>query len=202
MKPNKLITMACALLLIFMLGLKANAAELSGDLTMESAGGVIEGKVHIKGNMVRHEAKHPKLGDIVTIIDASNRKAQIMMPAMKYYYDTVIPAELVGGRTLAWQGVKSLPKGAKRVGVEKVAGLQCDVYAYQDPMAGNGKAWLSKKLDFPLKIQGKAPQGKYLLELKNIKAAPQPSSLFKPPADYRRMQVDPKALELLLKIKL
>ena len=202
MKPYKLSCLALALLLALVLSAPAWAAEFSGILVMEGAGGVLKGKAYVKGNMVRHEAKHPKLGEIVTIINAVNRSAQIMVPTMRFYYDTVIPAELVAGRNLVWEGAKSLPKGSKKTGEEKISGLVCQVFSYQDPDAGTGQAWISKKLDFPLKLKGRAPQGSYLVEFSQVQTATQPASLFRPPSDYRRMQVDPKALQLLLNLKM
>ncbi len=202
MKPLRLLSVALTLFIVLCFSLAACAAEFSGFLVMEGAGGVLKGKAYVKGDMVRHEATHPKLGRIVTIINARTLAAQIMVPKMRYYYDTVIPADLVAGRTLVWQGSKSLPKGSKKLGVQTVSGFVCDVYSFYDRDAGQGTAWISKKLDFPLKAQGQAPQGRYAVLFHQVKAGPQPASLFKPPGDFRRMQVDPRALQILLNLKL
>jgi hypothetical protein len=112
------------------------------------------------------------------------------------YSEMQIPKGSFAQGNFTWEGEKSLPPGAKKVGREKLSGHMCNVYTYHDPKQGvKGKAWIASKLDFPIQAQGSSSQGEFFFRLKNIQPGGVSGSLMRPPANYRAMQIPPGMLQ-------
>ncbi len=160
----------------------AVAAEFSADVIKKMGDEVQKGKIFVKGNKMRMEFEEG-----ITIMDLATGKTITLQPEEKLYM------ELPGGGPMATaaQSDEELSKIAtkKHVGTEKISGYKCDKYliTYRDKEMGKMTQWHSKKLNYPIKVFYRGPQGDMVVEYKNIKEGGVKDSLFKVPPGYQKM---------------
>lgn len=160
----------------------AIAAEFSADVIQKMGEEVQKGKIFVKGNKIRMEFE-----DGISIMDLATGKTITLQPEEKMYME--LPG--AGPMASAAESDKELSKIAtkKHVGTEKISGYKCDKYliTYRDKEMGKMTQWHSKKLNYPIKVFYRGPQGDMVVEYKNIKEGGVRDSLFKIPPGYQKM---------------
>ena len=164
----------------------ALAAEFSADLIQKTAGMTTKGKVYIKGNKMCTEMDTPA-GTSINLMDMDTGLTQMLQPAQKMYFEMQAPKAGV----VQTDEVLAEIADKKSVGVEKVNGYKCDKYEiiYHDRSLGKMTQWFSKELNYPIKIIYDGPQGKMVIEYKNINHGKVDSSLFEIPPGYQKMKI-------------
>lgn len=79
----------------------------------------------------------------------------------------------------------------KYLGKEKVNGYMCSKYRYilHDKSSGTAIYWISKKLNFPVKMEMDGQSGHMVMEYRNISEKTVPASLFNIPDGYQKMSM-------------
>jgi outer membrane lipoprotein-sorting protein len=79
----------------------------------------------------------------------------------------------------------------KYLGKEKVNGYMCSKYRYTLHGKSSGTAiyWISKKLNFPIKMKVDETSGGITMEFRNIQEKTVPASLFNIPDGYQKMSM-------------
>ncbi len=166
----------------------ALAAEFSADLIIDNPEGKFAGKIYIKGDKIRKEflKEDEKL---VMILRLDKGVTWTLMPEDKMFME--IPG--IGKEATDPEIEKKIKDMAekKSLGKEKVSGYVCEKYQYiyHDKSLGILTQWLSKRLNYPIKTEYKAPAYYMLTEYKSIKEERIPDSLFEIPSGYQKMQI-------------
>lgn len=168
--------------------LSVQATEFSADMVSKIPEKTSTGKVYVKGNKIRYEFLE---GDekAVTIMRLDKGVMWILMPEEKMYME--MPGAGKGMIDPAMEKkIEHLAK-KKHLGKEKMSGYVCEKYqyVYHDKAMETMTQWFSKKLNYPIKIEHKAPAYHMLTEYKNIKEGGVSDSLFEVPTDYQKMQM-------------
>jgi len=133
-----------------------------------------EGKVYMKGRLMRME--YPQA---ITIARPDKGVVWILMTAQNMYMEQAYQPP---------PGMKEwspeMEKKAKKVGAESVSGLTCTKYEMRGD-EGTVYYWVSKKIDFPVKIQ----DANYSIILKNIKIGKVSGDLFEIPSGYQKFSM-------------
>jgi len=164
------------------------AAEFTADLIQKQQGMEMKGKIYVKGEKMRMDmTKDGEKTSTITRIDKKiiwiikhNDKMYMEMPSM------------VG--TLQVSKIdEDLKKIAdkKKVGTEKVNGYKCDKYliTYKDKSMGKMTQWISKKLNYPIKMVYHSSYGDMYTEYKNIKEGKVKDSVFEIPKGYEKISM-------------
>ena len=82
--------------------------------------------------------------------------------------------------------------GATKIGSEKIAAYDCDIYKFTEPtIKKDAKAWIWKEKGFPVKIEVNATEGLTVVELTNIQFTVNPDdATFKLPADAKIIDLE------------
>lgn len=121
---------------------------------------------------------------IVALIDFKRQRMEMVISAKQMVLDAALDPRLVPGFVI--------PDGASAVrgGTDTVAGQGCAVWKLTGPQGG-GTACVTTD-GVVLRAEGSAAhEGAGQLEAVSVTYAPQPASLFTPPAGFRRMDVKP-----------
>ena len=167
-------------------------------LKMSDSGESVKMRYLIKPKQMRMEIEAG--GRIsVMIQDYGNKKFYNLMPEMKQYME--IPMMDDGGRG----GDAKEPMPVKTGKTEKILGYDCEQYMVKDPQ-GTTEVWLTK--DFypveglsqrmngssftPFRMITYDPSGKEMSrqEVTKIEKKKLADSLFKPPADYKKLEIE------------
>lgn len=166
----------------------ALAAEFSADLVIDNPEGKFTGKVYVKGDKIRQEFLKED-GKQVMILRLDKGVTWTLMPEDKMYME--IPG--IGKEATDPEIEEKIKDMAekKSLGKEKVKGYVCEKYQYiyHDKSLGILTQWLSKRLNYPIKTEYKAPAYYMLTEYKNIKEKRIPDSLFEIPSGFQKMQL-------------
>lgn len=166
----------------------ASRVEFSAKMIQEAKGNTNEGKIYVKGNKLRLE-NSAAMGSTVTIIEMDTAKMFVLHPEEKMYvelkatgFDAIIPQSSKASSELA---------DKKFLGTEEVNGYECEkyLYTYKDKSLGAITQWVSKKLNFPIKVRFPIPEGMMIIEYRDIKEERLDDSLFQIPTDYRKMEI-------------
>lgn len=188
-------TGACRILRVFAclisLGVfcgQAAAAEFSADLVQTRGGETSQGKFYLKGDKHRTEVTEAGQPSIM-IMDVSNKKSYMLNPKDKTYLD--LSAMGMGAGQTQTQSEEELKKLGewKNAGTETVNGYECEkkVFVYKDKSMGEMTHWISKKLNYPIKMFYQARGTTMVTEYKNIKEGGVDDTLFQVPPGYRKM---------------
>lgn len=164
------------------------AAEFTADLLLKQGGETISGKAYIKGDKIRQE--YLQRGEKQVMIFRFDKGfIWILVPAQKIYMEMSSRSGAANDPSLG-QKIKDMAV-AKYLGKEEVSGYMCEKYhyVYHDTSLGTVTQWFSKKLNYPLKSEHKAPRSYMLTEYKNIKEGKLVSALFEVPGDYAKMSM-------------
>jgi hypothetical protein len=133
-----------------------------------------KGKIYMKGRLMRME--YPQA---VTIARPDKGVVWILMQGQNMYMEQ--PYQPPPGME-RWS--PEIETKATKVGVESVSGLRCTKYEMRG-YEGRVHYWVSKKIDFPVKIQDS--NGSMLLE--NIKIGKVSGDLFEIPSGYQKFSM-------------
>lgn len=179
-----------ASVLILVFAFAAGAAEFQADMTIQSEkGGDINGKVFVRGSSMRQELETP-MGTQVVIVDGDAEIMYVLLPAQKMYVQRentqVILNESEDPETrLAAQGKVT------KIGTEKIQDYECDKYhvVNNDKNMGESTLWISRKLNYPLKVYVDNPQDKATIIYSNIVEKSLQDDLFTLPSGYSKMEM-------------
>ena len=166
----------------------AIAAEFQADFIQKYQGMEIKGKFYIKGNKTRTDMD--MMGQKTSMITRMDKNVtwNVQHGAMMYL-EMPIPPE----NAQALQPDEELKKIAvkKKIGSETINGYKCDKYEiiYHDKSMGKMTQWISRKLNFPIKIIYNGPQGVMSTEYNNIQSSNVKESLFEVPQGFQKMSM-------------
>lgn len=164
------------------------AAEFTADLIQKRQGIEMKGKIYVKGEKMRMDMTME--GEKTSTITRIDKKiVWIIKHEDKMYME--MPSMV--GTLQAGKVDEDLKKIAdkKKVGTEKVNGYKCDKYLiiYKDKSMGKMTQWISKKLNYPIKMVYHSSYGDMYTEYKNIKEGKVKDSVFEIPKGYEKMSM-------------
>jgi hypothetical protein len=189
-KIVRLKPMITLVVLVILLACAATASrvEFSADIFQELGGNTSEGKVYVKGDKMRFENTEA-MGGTITIIEMNKANMFVIHPEEKMY----VELEATGFDPIIPQSAKASSEisDKKHLGTEEVNGYECDkyLYTYKDKSLGVITQWVSRKLNFPIKVSFPAPEGVMNLEYRNIREEGVEDWLFQIPTGYRKMEI-------------
>lgn len=153
------------------------------------ATGTVQGKPQDKelrlaitagGQLMRIEGlDQPGAAGGYLIIDRRTNRMLMVVPKEKHYLE--LPASDVFARGF----LLSATMGFTRRGSETVAGLPCTVWEIS-ARSGGGTACIT---DDGVLLRGRGQRGAQAIEATRVTYAPQPATLFRPPADFARLDL-------------
>jgi outer membrane lipoprotein-sorting protein len=165
--------------IFLLLGAGIASADYTADYVTASEGKkIIEGKVFIKGNLIRQEILNKEEGKVIMIFRPDKNKVWMVNPTEKKYM--VFPIDEKKGQLEKWNEKRE--KKAKYLGKEKVSGLKCKKYVVTDK-GRKSYFWISPKFPFPVKFENEAVSTQY----NNIKTKRLSKSVFEAPSGYQKM---------------
>lgn len=177
-----------AFLWIFGLTFSIWATEFSADMLQTFKGKTENGKIYVKGKMIRMDMTK-KGEERIIILDMNKKISYVLMPKDKIYIETTVGGEM--SAATANIDVQETQGTWKELGTETINGYLCDkrLFIYKDKSKGELTQWMAKKLTYPIKSYYKSKEGEMTTEYKNIKEGGVPDSLFKIPAGYTKMNM-------------
>jgi outer membrane lipoprotein-sorting protein len=177
---------AFILALMFLRVAAAGAAEFSATMIAKSGGQETQGKIFVKGNMVRNEMNAGGETQI-SIIRPDKKIMWLIMPAEKSYME--MPLNPQASRQMMIKQPEQ-QVDMKLLGKETVNGYETE--KYETSVKHRGQAvkeyiWLSKKLGMPIKVA--AVDGSHSMEYRDIKEGGVSEALFQPPQGYQKLQM-------------
>jgi len=178
------------LLLVTLFAFAAGAAEFQADMTIQSEqGGDINGKVFVRGSSMRQELETP-MGEQVVIVDGDAEIMYVLLPAQKMYVQrdntqVVLDDSEDPEKRLAAQGKVT------KMGTEKIQNYDCDKYhvVNNDKNMGESTLWISRELNYPLKVYVDNPKDKATIIYSNIVEKKLEDHLFVLPSDYSKLEM-------------
>ncbi len=175
---------------IFLVASLSNSAEFSADMTIQSAtGGDLTGRVFVKGNDLRQELDTP-VETQTTIIDQTRKVMYVLLPDQKMYM------EMPNNQVTLDEGERMEEKFADQgevtnLGTETVEGYPCDIFriVYKDKGLGELTVWVSRDLNYPVKIYMNNPQDKATILYTNFSEEKLEDSLFLIPGGYQKFSI-------------
>lgn len=170
-------------LMLAALATVCQAWEFSADAIVTADGRTIKSKIYMKDTKFR--AEMPEMGGY-TIVNGDAKTACMVMPQQKMYMEmkadqinTQMPKEKMPGEI-----------SRKKVGTESIDGRSCDkteVTCKNGDQTTVSLLWIAKDLTFPVKMAD--PNGKWIVEYKNIKTGNISDDLFKIPSGFTKMDM-------------
>jgi outer membrane lipoprotein-sorting protein len=188
-RNHRKLFIACLLVVsaCLMLSNAGFAAEFSADTVTKASGQTMTGKVFVKGDNFRQEMDAMGRKQI-TIMRKDLGLTWVLMPDAHMYMEM----KTSGGDLVPQRSPEEIAKTAdkKYIGEERINGYACKKYRYT---FNNGQStmfhWISTKLQFPIKVEMKGPDGHMLTEYRNIKETKVSKSLFELPPGYQKMSI-------------
>jgi hypothetical protein len=178
---RKALLKAVVIVSIFLLSGTGIAADYTADHIMTSGGKKLaEGKVFIKGDMIRQETVTGEGRGNIMILRPDRNEVWMVNPAEKNYM--VLPFQKGDEKFRKWTDREQ--KKAKYLGKEKVSGLKCKKYEVTEK-GRKTYFWTSEKFPFPVKVENKDMYMQY----KNIKEKRLSKSVFEIPSGYRKTSI-------------
>ncbi len=176
-KPRSLLLSLVILVTLTTFGFSL-AAEFSADFSVKTTGeDDVKGKIFVKGNKIRQEVTEE--GDTqIMIIRPDKNVTWMITPEEKMYME--IPYESDSQSVEPWTPEKE--KSAKYLGEETVNGHAAKKYEIVEE-GEKVTYWVSKKLNFPVKIE----DSESVMEYRNIKEVSVADSQFEVPSGYTKM---------------
>ncbi|MGD9277030.1 MAG: DUF4412 domain-containing protein [Desulfobacterales bacterium] len=175
-------------LIVPALSVSSHAADFSADMIHQSPMGNIKGKMFFKRGNFRQEMMMGGQKQI-TIFRKEKGVVWVLMPAQMMYMEM----QSGGRQDMAPVDPDEIDKlgDKKYLGKEKVNGYMCSKYRYTLHGKSSGTAiyWISKKLNFPIKMKVDETSGGITMEFRNIQEKTVPASLFNIPDGYQKMSM-------------
>ena len=182
---------ACAFLLLLLLSCYAFAAEFSADMAISSktAGAGMTGKVFVKGKAMRQEMNTP-VGVQTVIIPAEGSVMYVLMPGQKMYMEMPNSQVVLDEQENIETKLSKEGKLTKKE-TETVEGYICDVYfmKYNNPEIGESTLWISRDLNYPIKIHTVNPTDTATITYTNISRKSLSGSLFTLPPGFKKFSM-------------
>jgi outer membrane lipoprotein-sorting protein len=185
----------CCLLLFLSLPLLAQKPpQFSADVKMTGTGAqpLSTGKVFFGGEKVRIEM-NAQGHQAIMISDSAGKAAYMLMPEQHMYMDL---SNLAGHQNRPdWRAYDAAnpclgmaDTTCRKAGTEVVDGRSCDKWQFTEKgkTASDRTVWIDQKSGIPVKT---AMSNGNILELTNIKEAPQSASLFEIPEGYQKFDM-------------
>ena len=131
------------------------------------------------GNLMRVEGMGGPGGGAYVVVDWTTRRMVMVMPQDRRYMEMPANDAFTHGFIL-----NDSMTFARR-GSETVAGLKCTLWEVTSK-EGAGTACMT---DDGVLLRGRGNDGKGGIEATSVKYGPQPAALFKPPADYSKLEM-------------
>jgi len=177
----------------------ASAQEFSAEVAVLAAPSTDTASrtIHVNGNKVRAETNGP--GGTVMVVDVATNTAVLLLPQEKIFVDmrrlghmnqAFMPVD-VDDPCRTWQA-RGTADGddthwtCRRIGNETVGGRETIKYAASSSKGDDGFVWIDPKLKFMVRSANAAGQG---MELRDVREAPQPPSLFEIPTGYKQQEM-------------
>jgi len=178
--------------LVFLLILSApclNAAQFTADMLQAREAHTSKFKLYVKDEQYRMEMQQDG-SEFIVLVNRETGITRVLMPEEKKY----IQMKNTSARSQMNNPFESFRHSSKKyeskeVGREEIKGFDCSKV-----LVGSGEqdlftAWISKELEFPLKIISHLQQGMFV-ELENIRQDPVDEGLFDIPKDYSKMEIE------------
>jgi len=183
-----------SVVLVFVLGTLASAAEFKADIVQKVGGDTIYQKLFVKNDMERNEISAPT-GKQLIIVRFDKRVVWVLNQTNKTYAETPISPKVRMGSL--WPQLAKFNKSVKKVGTETVKGYVCDKYRLNGAIktldgkssSANGMSWVSQKLNRDMKADMSTNAVKVIVEVQSVKEGKQPDSLFEIPKGYKKASV-------------
>ncbi len=177
-----------AMICLLIFAWTAAATEFQADFIQKRQGMEVKGTFFVKGKKTRMD--FDMMGQKTSIITRIDKKViwNVQHDAGMYIEMPIVdedPATQFSDEELENIAVK------KKIGSEKVNGYMCNKYEiiYHDKQKGKITTWVSKKLNFPIKMIYNSPHGKMYTEYKNIKIGKVKDSFFDVPQGLQKMSM-------------
>ena len=131
------------------------------------------------GNLMRIESMDASHGGTFVLVDRATKRMTMVMPQDRRYMEMPANDAMARGFVLN-EGMRFAKKGAAMV-----VGLKCTLWDITST-DGAGSACIT---DDGVMLRGQGRDGQGAIEATAVKYGPQPLSLFKPPADYARLEM-------------
>lgn len=184
-----------SLLSVLAVGSIASAAEYSADMVMKMGTMTLKHHIAVKGDMMRQETNVPGgKGQQIVIVRPDKKTVWMLDVNAKKYME--MPMNDRVGASKKWADMAKGGKFVKAAGTQTINGYLCDKYkihqSEKDKKSGktismDGTIWVSRKLNYEMKMDQSTPKGSMSMEMQNIKEKSQPSSLFDLPKGYTKM---------------
>lgn len=177
-----------SLISAFILAGVVSAAEFQADMLMDGLGQKVTGKVYVKGELMRQEMNTP-MGNSISISDGENSIMYVIMPDQKMYMEMPLEQQLILKESISIEEALKDEAELKKLGSENIEGYKCEKYEirYKDPDMGVSTAWISQKLNYPLKVISKTSEGTLTMLYTNIREGSVDQSLFRVPSGYKKL---------------
>jgi hypothetical protein len=177
------------------------ATPFSADMQIDYLAGAEpqhwHGKLQVDGGHMRFDLQNPPHQGPTVLTNFATQTDDVLLPPMKTYVEHPVSDAHARGPALAMRDLRpynpdnpcknQFNMSCRRIGVEPVSGRACDHWE----LSGKDQVvnlWLDQKLHFPLKSVTEDAT----VALSNINVGEQPASLFQIPADYKKMNMNPK----------
>lgn len=190
MTCRKSIRLFLIVALISLTAAAAHSAEFSADMDIQSAsGGDLTGKVFVKGNNLRQELDTP-VGVQTTIMNQGKGVMYVLLPGQKMYME-IQNSQVTLDEGESFEGKFSEEGEVTNLGTESIEGYTCDKWkiVYKDQNLGESTVWISRELNYPIRIHLKNPQDTATIQYSNISEADLQDSLFVLPEGYQKFSM-------------
>lgn len=186
-KESRFIYFFLGFLLIPWFGISV-AAEFTADMTETTDDEVRTYKMYVKNDLYRMELDEEG-SEVIVLVDQATGLTRVLMPAEMMYME-MASDDMQSLMNDPFQAAKYTEKiGEKvKIGAERIAGYDCDVYAIRSGNDELMRMWISKKLDFALKI-AITGENTRSMKLSNIDVSDLDDELFVMPAGYTKTSI-------------
>jgi outer membrane lipoprotein-sorting protein len=189
MQNKRLLRRSVVLLITMVCSVPLFAGEFSADMVVQTGGEKGEtttSKIYVKGTKYRMEQKEDDQ-DIIIIVDMEAMVTRVLMPSEKMYME-IASDDIQSLANDPFQSAKKTESlgETKLLGTETISGYKCNKYLITREGTEVMTQWLSKKLDFALKVVQHEGE-KMTMVLENISEDKLSDALFEVPEDYTPM---------------
>ncbi|KPJ72094.1 hypothetical protein AMJ52_07455 [candidate division TA06 bacterium DG_78] len=178
-----------AVFIILVCSIPLFAGEFSADMVVQAGGQKGEtttSKIFAKGTKYRMEQEEDGQ-EIIILVDMDEMVTRVLMPSEKMYME-IASDDIQSLANDPFQSAKKTESlgESKFIGTETISGYKCDKYVITREGTEVITQWVSKKLDFALKIVTHEGE-KMTMVLENISEDKLDDALFEVPEGYTPM---------------
>jgi hypothetical protein len=184
MQKKRLLRWSVVLLITMVCSIPLFAGEFSADMVVK--GETTTSKIYVKGTKYRMEQEEDGQ-DIIIIVDMDAMVTRVLMPSEKMYME-IASDDIQSLANDPFQSAKKTESMGEStlLGTETISGYKCDKYLITREGTDVMTQWISKKLEFALKVV--THEGEQMtMVLENISEDKLDDSLFEIPDGYTPM---------------